>query len=64
MKISKREDWVVIVNFKTVQSLFLLWLALLPLTVTAQEHIGQVVGVSDGDMLRSWTTGNNKSKCG
>lgn len=42
---------MVIVNFKTALFLFLLYLALLPLSITAQEYIGRVVGVSDGDTL-------------
>lgn len=39
------------VNFKAVLFLVLLYLALLPLSAAAQEHIGRVVGVSDGDTL-------------
>lgn len=40
-----------IVNSKAVLFLGLLYLALLPISATAQEHIGQVVGISDGDTL-------------
>lgn len=39
------------VNCKAVLFLVLLYLTLLPLSATAQEHIGRVVGVSDGDTL-------------
>jgi len=42
---------VAIVNSKAVLFLGLLYLALLPISATAQEHIGQVVGISDGDTL-------------
>ncbi|MBK6616922.1 MAG: thermonuclease family protein [Nitrosomonas sp.] len=38
-------------NFKQVLFLVLLCVALLPLPAAAQEHIGRVVGVSDGDTL-------------
>ncbi|SCZ85012.1 thermonuclease family protein [Nitrosomonas mobilis] len=38
-------------NFKQVLFLVLLCVAFLPLSAVAQEHIGRVVGVSDGDTL-------------
>lgn len=38
-------------NFKRVVFLVLLYIALWPLSAAAQEHIGRVVGVSDGDTL-------------
>ncbi|SFM64472.1 thermonuclease family protein [Nitrosomonas communis] len=39
------------INFKRVLFLLLLCIACLPLFAVAQEHIGRVVGVSDGDTI-------------
>ncbi|WP_297745676.1 thermonuclease family protein [Nitrosomonas sp.] len=40
-----------LINFKRILFLVLLCIAFLPLLATAQEHIGRVVGISDGDTL-------------
>ncbi|SFN02067.1 thermonuclease family protein [Nitrosomonas communis] len=40
-----------IANTKTLLFIILLYLVLLPLPATAQEYIGRVVGISDGDTL-------------
>ncbi|SFM43583.1 thermonuclease family protein [Nitrosomonas communis] len=40
-----------IANTKTLLFVILLYLVLLPLPATAQEYIGRVVGISDGDTL-------------
>ena len=39
------------INFKRVLFLVLLCIAFLPLFAVAQEHIGRVVGVADGDTI-------------
>ena len=38
-------------NSKVILCLVLLYLALLPLSATAEEQIGRVVGIADGDTL-------------
>ena len=38
-------------NSKAILCLVLLYLALLPLSATAEEQIGRVIGVTDGDTL-------------
>ncbi|SFM82217.1 thermonuclease family protein [Nitrosomonas communis] len=40
-----------LINFKKILFLLLLCISLLPLFAVAQEHIGRVVGVSDGDTI-------------
>ncbi|SFI39605.1 thermonuclease family protein [Nitrosomonas sp. Nm34] len=42
---------VTMVNSKAFLFLFLLYLVLLPFSAIAQEYIGRVVGVSDGDTI-------------
>jgi micrococcal nuclease len=39
------------IHFKRILFLALLYIAFLPLFAAAQEHIGRVVGISDGDTL-------------
>ncbi|WP_218152121.1 thermonuclease family protein [Nitrosomonas communis] len=40
-----------LINFKRISFLLLLCIAFLPLFAVAQEHIGRVVGVLDGDTI-------------
>jgi micrococcal nuclease len=42
---------VSLINFKRILFLVLLYLAFVPVFAAAQEHIGRVVGVSDGDTI-------------
>jgi micrococcal nuclease len=53
MKIRKLnlENLVVLANTQTLLFLILLYLVLLPFSATAQEYIGRVVGISDGDTI-------------
>jgi len=56
------ENLVFIVNSRTALLLVIPCLVLPPLSVTAQEHIERVVGVSDGDTLTILDDRKQKSK--